>query len=44
MRRFLALIAFAVAVCCFLPEQASAWTCAAAGSGGRTATVFRHLN
>jgi hypothetical protein len=38
MRRFLASIALAAAVCCFLPEQASAWTCMAVGSGGRTAT------
>ena len=38
MRRFVASIALAAGICCFLPGQASAWTCAAVGSLGRAAT------
>jgi hypothetical protein len=38
MRRIVASIALAAATCCFFPGQASAWTCMAMGSGGRTAT------
>jgi hypothetical protein len=38
MRRFLASIALAAGIFCFLPGQASAWTCAAVGSLGLTAT------
>jgi hypothetical protein len=38
MRRIVASIALAAATCCFFSGQASAWTCMAVGSGGRTAT------
>src|SRR5262249_315829 len=38
MRAFLTSIALAAAIYCCLPSQASAWTCMAAGSSGRTAT------
>jgi hypothetical protein len=38
MRRFLASISLAATVCCFLPGQASAWTCMAVGNLGRSAT------
>jgi hypothetical protein len=38
MRRFLASITLAAGICCFLPGQASAWTCEAVGSLGRVAT------
>jgi hypothetical protein len=38
MRQLLASIALAAGLCCFLPAQASAWTCTAVGLSGRTAT------
>ena len=38
MRRIVASIALAAAMGCFSVGPASAWTCMAAGSGGRTAT------
>jgi hypothetical protein len=38
MRWFLASMTVAAGLCCFLPGQASAWTCLAAGPSGRTAT------
>jgi len=38
MRRCLASLMLVAGMCCFLPSQASAWTCIAGGSAGRTAT------
>jgi len=38
MRRLLASITLAAGMLCFLPGQASAWTCLAVGASGRTAT------
>ena len=38
MKRYLASMTLAAGICCFLPSQASAWTCVAVGPAGRTAT------
>jgi hypothetical protein len=38
MKRFLVCITLASSISIFLPVQASAWTCVAAGALGRSAT------